>query len=33
MESKDKPLYISIAMTSHEKHSKIDSSIAQECVN
>ena len=33
MESKDKPLYISIAMTSHEKHSKIHSSIAQECVN
>ncbi len=28
MESKDKPLYISIAMTSHEKHSKIASSMA-----
>ena len=33
MESKDKPLYISIVMTSHEKHSKIDSSMARECVN
>ena len=33
MESKDKPLHISIAMTSHEKHSKIDSSMAQECMN
>ena len=33
MESKDKPLHISIAMTLHEKHSKIDSSIAQECMN
>ena len=33
MESKDKPSHILIAMTSHEKQSKIHSSIAQECVN
>ena len=33
MKGKGKPLHISIAMTLHEKHSKIDSSIAQECVN
>ena len=33
MKGKDKPLHISIAMTSHKKHSKIDSSIAQECMN
>ncbi len=33
IESKDKPIHISIVTTSHEKHSKIDSSMAQECVN
>ena len=33
MESKDKPLYISTAMTSHKKLSKIDSSMAWECMN
>ena len=33
MKGKDKPLHILIAMTLHEKHSKIDSSIAQECMN
>ena len=30
MKGKNKPLHISIAMASHEKHSKIHSSIATE---